>query len=37
MIKIKIKVRIKNDELLKNIWEHMREIEGGEGEGILLN
>jgi hypothetical protein len=35
--KIKIKVHIKNDELLKTIWEHMRKIKGEEGEGISLN
>jgi hypothetical protein len=35
--KIKIKIDINKDELLKTIWEHMREIKGGGGKGILLN
>ncbi len=29
--KIKIEIDINNDELLKTIWEHMREIKRGEG------
>jgi hypothetical protein len=34
--KIKIKIDINKDELLKTIWEHRREIKGG-GKGVLLN
>jgi hypothetical protein len=29
--KIKIEIDINNDELLKTIWEHAREINRGEG------
>jgi hypothetical protein len=33
--KIKFKININNDELLKIIWEHIREMKWGkEGEGM---
>jgi hypothetical protein len=35
--KIKFEIDINNDELLRTISEHMREIERGERRGILLN
>ncbi len=35
--KIKFEIDINNDELLRTISEHMREIERGERKGILLN
>jgi hypothetical protein len=35
-IKIKIEININNDELLKIIWEHMKEIKRGwEGDDII--
>ncbi len=33
--KIKIEIDTNVDELLETIWEHMKEIKGGEG--VLLN
>jgi len=35
--KIKFEIDRNNDELFETIYKHMREIKGGEGEGILLN
>jgi hypothetical protein len=34
--KIKFEIDINNDELLKIIWKHMREIKRGEGDIIKL-
>ncbi len=35
--KIKFEIDINNDELLRTILEHTREIERGERRGVLLN
>lgn len=34
---IKFEIHTYNDELLETIWEHMKEIKKGDGQGILLN